>query len=666
MDHRWRTNHDAAPYRYTPPPQHGSPLLGQTPYAPSAYAPAAAPTLDLRVYHAEIADLRQQLLSVQSQHTKQLESARQLARQELGKQQAQSSDQIAALKYQLAEQEQRSIADQELHEQSQAAMRNELESLRQQVHTAASSNTLLKEELANLAAAASAEQQQQAGCYRSLLSRHESLLAEKEHMASEQERVVAEKQVLIDEYEQELLAWEMAHDLAVDLCQWHDTQHGNARRELAQIIAQHEQFRGSAEEAFQLYEREIQTLQATVAMLRTDHETVELINGDLDHRLDELECLTADLQDDLRETLANHQQVLEKHTSEQFEALQEIESVHAQLDAMTDRHQSISQEKNTLIDTVAALEEASDQYDAAMFAKEQELAATQRVSDEAQRQLEQLRREHGVIAGQNDMMRNQVRELTGSNEKCNQEVADAIERCELAESAVAERTSQLKELQTAARAAEADAMLRANEAEHLYAVELERVENELESTVQRLADATAKSSRLQNSINDLTNQLDQAQRQRDENDRHVETLDATIKQLQTAAAEQSQLAVQADASSGQADDDQQEMESLRRRIDQLTDDRERIQAENEQLRVAADGFRTEFAGLEGQNDYLRVAVNQLQSELDEWSQYQNPVAEVKRLSAELANRISRHASEREALCRRIEQLQDSRSVSRAA
>ncbi|QEG01646.1 chromosome segregation protein [Stieleria maiorica] len=509
---------------------------------------------DVRLYHAEIARLRHLLASTQSACAQQVTALRQRGEQAFVQQRNLLSGQIESLQQKLTSLQRENQQSQQSHAQEIVGVRNQLSQARRCAETANRQIVDLKQELANVATAASTEQQELQRSCESIVTRHHATIAE--HLAT-----IENLQKRVDDQEQILKHWRAAQEQAVQLSEWYESEHERDRARFAELSEDFAQFRSRTNEELTLCDDEIATLEATAGILATDHETVELINADLDH-------LNAKLESELQSLQVDLESVVAQSTRDGQEAQRVIERLRGELHEARVRLGAVSEEKQSLIETVANLKETADDFDASLFAKDQEIDATKRLVAETQRQLEQLRRENAGLASQNDQMRNRVRDVNNEVERLQSELADAKNRVEQAEAAVDEREHQLREIQSAARAADANALLRASEAEQQYAVELERLEAELaeqkesqdhrsnheaaaQTRIAELEDALAESrravsassaenDRLQQTIDQLGRRIADLEMAAETKAEQVTSLQAALADLQREASENEQ------------------------------------------------------------------------------------------------------------------------------
>lgn len=265
---------------------------------------------------------------------------------------------------------------------------------------------------------------------------------------------------------------------------------------LSQLQEQFDRYRSHAAEAALEHESELQSLEATIMLLQTDHETVELTCADLDHHVSRLECAFDDVQAEI-ESL---------HTDFDFRHQGTLLSLELVEEQLNDAHRRLAvetEEKSSLIESLAALKKEIRGHDAASFAKDQEIEATAKISSETHRQLETLRREHQAVLSQNDLMRNQIRESLASNERLDAELHRSAEERDALVSQLDESRRTLTELQSTSRGADANMQLRLSEMEHCFVTERDAWESErieLENDRERL---TAEVKRLEDSMSVL-------------------------------------------------------------------------------------------------------------------------------------------------------------------
>ena len=216
----------------------------------------------------------------------------------------------------------------------------------------------------------------------------------------------------------------------------------------------------------------IDRLSDIIKQLQVDHEAVELINANLDEQIDQQTADLIDLQHELDVVVAAQLQQQQASRMELANLEHELHSTAAELrNAKTDNQESLTE--------IEILREHADQFDASLFAKEQEIAATQKLVSDLQRQMNQLRAEGINVSAANERLRQQLRVAEQATSELEQSLSEQSDRLCQAESTVGQRDQQLRELQTSARAAEANALLRASEAEQQFAVRIEQLEAEL-------------------------------------------------------------------------------------------------------------------------------------------------------------------------------------------
>lgn len=707
------------------------------PFPPHPFPPH--PSFDPRALYGENARLRQLLSAARVATARQAEAIRQHTEQLAAQRHDELSRQLDEMQARLADEAEQ--AGGRLREKQE-----EIDRLREQVAEAQKSAlansaqvTILKRELENVAIVAAAEQ-------RDSCKRHETVVGRLRSLVDEGTQNTTRLQAEVDERNELLELWYHAHDQAATLCECYERDIRQQRDILAETTDEYTRFRAETAAAFQCCDDEIETLEATVRILRTDHESVERINDDLDQLVDRLQSEQKELQRELES------QVVSRARDRQ-ESTRAIESLREELHTTKSRLISVAEERKSLVQSVAKLKTASDQYDASMFAKDQEIDATKRMADDAQRQLEQLRREHAVLAGQCDDLRNRHRETCGSLQQLEQDLEQAVELAELAESKAGERDRQLREVQSAARAAEANALLRASEAEQQFAIEIDRLESKLQEKgeaearqQEASADHEAELKKLQHEI-EVSRQAavasaaenDRLQQTIDRQNQRVGDLEVVVqaKESRIALLEDSLAEASSDASK-QGDDVAQLRRELETRRAQMAEYADRIATQQRQLvrveqelsetkrqpsksQVEQDtpasesnaeqaeasnlqwqakvseleqnqlalrerhhqallaqeknleALRSSESQLIAERDVLAARVNELtdqinglRGELDEWSRFENPIQEARRLSTELARRIAEHARDRETLFERIETLQQQSQQQRAA
>lgn len=643
----------------------------------------------------------------------------------------------------------------------------------------------LKQELKHVAEAASQEQHALAAEHQRFVEQHAGFVDEHTTLVRNLESELAAFQSRISEQDDSITLWRQAHDDAVELCESLETQLLRRDQQFHELRERHSQFQHRSAEAFAILEDEIQVLESTAKMLRTDHEDIELINCHLDHRNDELESLVELLQRDL-------DGVVLESTREKQESRRALAAFQQRMDACELRVNAATEEKRSLNETVARLKAAADESDAALFAKDQEIAATRKAAHQTEQRLAQVQQQHTAATGELQELRNELRsvhaelqttldrlQVTEERLKDSEtRLHTSEERFETAEGKLAESDRQLRELQSAARAAEANAVLRAQEAEQQHLAEIERLETELEarqsvadreaqreserdqhvqtleselhSTRQALAASSRENDRLQQTVEHLGTQIVELTTAAHERDERIASLNENVRdtqnevlaqtdqvtqlrtelserrsqtaeyadQLATAQHVNEQLRQQRDAIEKQLADARDQNEQSRKEISQLQEElarkaesdqteldkaeaelrqeSEREQAslwqqrlldlESEHLRqrerdhqvqvkqqITIDQLTESAEQIATERDALRLELEtvigvkeSLEDDLRALNVHADPIAEVKRLTTELARRSAEHARERETLYRRIEQLQVDRTLWRAA
>ncbi|KAA5547198.1 hypothetical protein FYK55_01995 [Roseiconus nitratireducens] len=633
MDQRWRRNHDVFEGFPGYLPRSQAPPSTGTPLPPGV--PPATP-VDARAWQFEVHRLQQMLAEAKAVFAKQLSSASEAAHAQRARDLQASQVRLNELEHQLEQSKQR-------HQQELRSVRTQLDNARKSDQHKEDQLSKLKQEISNLAATAAAEQLQLRERHAALSTRYQSQLAETE----------AQLQRLKDSAEQKrrtLMHWQQAHRHAVALCEWQQLLRTGDRNRLQELGQELEQTRAEAQQAIASLNEQVESLDAMASMLQTDHEAVELICAELDHRVDEGQCLAEELQKEI-----GH--LLDQANRERQESLRRIGSLESQLHSAACRLEIVSEEKQSLLESVSRLKQQARDYDASLFAKNQELEATQRQSEDACKQLEQLRCEHGTLAGQNDQLRNQVHELEGSRELLQEQLAETRQRLTESESSVTQRERQLREFQSAARAAEAHATLRLSEAEQEFAIETERLQEQLENQqaeveLQReqhaqafaqleemrhsLATAQQSAAAVSSENDRLQEAIDQLREQLVESRQCVDQQADRVRYLETALEQQK---ADREASSGRLANLQQDLEACRQ-------ERARYANQVADLQQQVAGKDSRLASLEKLADDLRAqpapsasaapTENQLPSELEQ--EYQQRIVELERTNLTLRER----------------------------
>lgn len=466
------------------------------------------------------------------------------------------------------------------HAQSQlrdAANRHasELESVREQktqvddgLRAAELQLKSLSDELKHLAETAVQEQHR-------LTSEHRRTEQQQHAVTQDQCRLLAEKDAFIDRLQSHLTEqaesidlWRNAHDDAVHLCETLEQQLQRRDREVEDLNRKAGDTRHRTAEAFAMLEDEIETLKATAKLLRNDHEHVELINACLDLRNDELQSHLDLLQTDLENTQSDASRERQKLT-------RAIDTLKDQLDQTESRLATTTEEKQSLIESVARLKHTADELGAALFAKDQELDATRKATaqttaqttaqlERARQELQFATRDRETISQEKLSLDDQLTQTRAQLEHVRDELAEtqsllaaAEQRFEQTETERSDLDIRLRDFQSAARAAEANTLLRAQEAEQLYEAERDRLETELESLQAELElkdDAVAKDSAveselrqtittLEGTIENTTRSLDASSRENDRLQHTVEQLGNRITELQSAVDEKQQQVI---------------------------------------------------------------------------------------------------------------------------
>ena len=630
--------------------------------------PAAA-LRDWRVWQAQIAQLSQRLAAQEARHSQQILQLQQSSQSILQKQTAQLQQRVLELEGQLAAANEKTTQDESLLTNLQA----------------------WRKKCAQQAQALEAAEQH-----------HSQLCAAKDLLKH----------------------WRRAHQVAVDSDDWLQRQRQVDRDRYQTLATRYEDHREKARQRAADWQRQITLLEATVSMLRVDHEAVEVTCADLDHYANRLAAECDDMRTALRDGSQSEQQLresLEKAAKTQRQQQIEIDDLTAQL---------------------AELSTVSEGFDAQLFAKDQELDKTRRLVAESQRQIEVARREAAASDNQNETLRSQVRE-SASN------IADLQEALEYTQGQLNDALdkkhsfeNQLRELQTAARAAEANSLLQAGEAQQAYTAELEELREEIAQLTAQLTESSRDQGALQDTVTALTEERDRArkaaQQSSSENDQLQQIVDElndrlgeekqlayqAISRAESLQGEQASLAGQLQQEQAEADKRRHELGELRSQLSQYANTVATLQHQlTEQHAAASDRSKSEKLPTNSQFDQLRsqmqhkinelertnvslrerhyqaqVAQNQqletlrrssreligerdqlqqafndasqrvedLESQLSSYLAHKNPVEEVKRLTQTLSQHIATSSRERERLQRRIDQLHQGATTKRAA
>ncbi|MCC9600653.1 hypothetical protein LOC67_08770 [Stieleria sp. JC731] len=754
MDNRWRTQHDAIPpskpdayaaFQGHAPQPHPSwqPPQQFQPHAQASFVAPAPITRDpnaAAIYHqlaqanAEIMRLRGVLGAVHGDMDRRVAQLQHQLHSQTDTEKASLQNQIRDLQAKNAD---LNRSHQQQLDQHRESDQSRIRSLQTEVHS-------LKHELSNAASAAATEQQQLADRIEHQNQRHQAILAERDHQIRQQETLLQDAGCQIESLTQQLeqfqhrnAEWIRAHDSASELAEWLQTQCRKQSRDLVASENAYDQLHDEAMRLLRQRDTKILKLNDTVEVLQNDHEEVELINSDLDHCNDrlrfEIEELVIELEDQLVASQRDQQQLV-----------QATQSVSDQLATTNLKLESVTREKQALAETIAQHRELEDEFDALLFAKEQEISAIKRTADDAQRQSEQLRRDNAASVGQGDQLRSQVREQEIELIDLRQRLAEANEQVDHAMAVVDERDQQIREIQTSVRAAEANATLQQHEVVREYTIEIDRLESLIakfeqdgQSRAEEVGDLSEKIATLESDLktrqtaieslsdenNQLQQQLESSLRSRDdleeelaENTEQLVQTGLALKKLRESGGTQeiesqqlrqslndqaTQLAEYADRiaklqltiESLQTERRDAVTEAQINQVDQPTQDDAAIQLHHaEKLRLeqelVATRERYHHANLVEQrrresveeqlqryvdenstlSNRLResnIECEQLQQRLETFAGFDQPIAEAKRLSRELARHISQFASERESLYRRIEQLHEQR-LQRAA
>ncbi|MDM4014102.1 hypothetical protein [Roseiconus lacunae] len=677
MDHRWRTQHwrmqsDAIPasnpnvgpaFQPHVPPQPGAPggrdAVPHHPGVAHGYA-APQPSPPIRSHDPNAAAIYHQLSQANAEIVR-LRSLLSTAQEKQDRQTAHLRQEAQARADQVRELEQQFSRERDQSRTRQHQLHNEIETL--------------KLELANAASAASGEQRQLTERLQLQTQRHDAIVSERDQQIRVQELQVSkaaeQTQTLraqLEDTEQRLESWATAQTAAVDLADWLDDQCRKMTRDAIASESAYDQLHDEAMRLLRQRDQQIRKLSDTVAVLQVDHETVELTNDDLDQL-----CARLEFENEL---LAEQCNLLTSHARrDQQQLVQATQTVSDQLATTNLKLDALSREKQALLETIEQHRQAEDEFDASLFAKEQEISAISRNMSDKQRQLDHLRKEHAVAIGQNDQLRTQVREQDGKIEELQSKLAEANDHADEALKLVDERDQELRQMQAATRAAEANATLQQHETARESTLEIERLETLVEqyqrdgeTRAEEVGQLTAKTAKLESQLADkeriseafakendgLQKQLEQAHRRLAQTE---EKLHLANERLQLGELALDELRQSGGAYENEARQLRSEVENHKLRLAEYADQIATLQHKLESAATASSPIPSPL------NASMQAIIARLEQRLiDETQQLQlfdgleHPAAEAKRLSRELARRNAEHAAEREALYRRIQEL----------
>ena len=606
--------------------------------------------------------LQQQLQRAQSQHEHQLAENRRLAQEhqqahqqwharqtEWENQRKQWTNERHAWQQQLQDADQQRQQNEALKSELQR-LRSELGETQNQLVARTNERNSLKHELENVATTAASEQAKLVEQQKLENQRWTSVLARKDELLCELRGSVLQ-------HSQETVAWAKAHHAAVSLADWLDQQCGELRNEFAELEHEFLRYQHNTAEAASVFEDENQSLEATIAMLRTDHETVEITCCDLSHECERLEMELIQVQAALH---ASFQQAADQRA----ESLHALQALNGQLHTNQRRLASEAEEKSSLLRSIAELKQLADEFDASLFAKDQEIAATKKLVEEATRQLQSERREHETSCKQNEAIRTELRALSQQNAALEKQLSDQMEMAEVLETELSDKHQELRELQSAARAAEANSLLRIGEAEQIFAVKREELESTIEQLQMQLDEQTSRQTETNQEVivelqnrheqleSDLCKSAQAARATSIENDRLQKMVDTLNQRLDDAHRTVVTKSEQLKTLESRIADSQQAVKS---QTESATEIQRQLQSERQRSASYADSVAT-----------LQREIAQRDKRIAELTAGDHSSAECKRLSQELARRISTHSQERQALLDRIDQLRQEPAPRRAA
>lgn len=625
MDQRWHRNHNVQPVRAfarqtsplvsnAPPPVYPAAstvnqptiqtgIAGSPTFFPATHASTETQTWMRQALDARdglIARLQHQLATSQASHQRAMHDISQTAS-------LQFAEEKAAFQHRIADLERASHNDNADVQRVITELRQEVSRLSRLATDRLSNVNSMQQELGNLAAAAAAEQ--------------DDLAKQSIHQVRKHQEAIAKKEDMIRE-----------------------------------MHAESERYRASVAEDMFAQRCKHETLEATVKILRTDHETAELDCSRLESRCDEHEFHLQELQLDL-------ESYIHKIADEQMLSLLALDESREALNSSNQRLAIETAEKQSLIRSTSELRRRAKEHDAQLFAKDQEIDATNKVAHDSQRQLESIRRENESLVSQNDLMRNQIRETTKAISELKQQFSDLEISSAETDARLADRNRQIKDFQSAARASEANVSLQMSDAEHQFALERERIEEQCETERQTWLNDR---KRLVFEIDQITQQLEQ-QKCQSVNPTILSELKSSLNQTQQAlnasSAENDRLQTTIDSLNArlvQSDDRAaKERESSQQSSSRLEEVETQLTAKSQQLSnsdLMLQQLRRQAAQYANSISLLQAEIAERDALLNEMPPREDSVKECERLSQELSRRIVSHTQERDALNERIEQL----------
>ncbi|MEO1614773.1 MAG: hypothetical protein AAFV88_02925 [Planctomycetota bacterium] len=429
---------------------------------------------------AELQRLRQVIAQTQAKHQRELTSLRQSEMQKSAAFRKRAEAIIAGLEKELSDKA--SAADEKLQSVSQEKQRleAELKAIKQELQnvavTAASEQHTLKEQLARETASRTREIEQ-------LESKHSSLTAEHAMLASKHSAIEFELAALVsrcEDQQQMITSWHRSSESALQLCEWLECVAIEAREEADGVAFQYEALLHEATALQMASDAEIARLGDSVSLLESDHLDSELVIESLDLRLDESQRELTELQTQIIEL---EQQAEERRA----QTIVSMDELHEQLRQGERLLAIAATEKSSLVESVTRLQASADEFDASLFAKDQEVEATERLYQEAQSQLDRLRRENAAyekqVAALQDTNHGNLDELRlaetqrdeaiSRGDRLDQELSELREREN-------ELQTQMRQMETAAKASQANTLLEFSEAEQQFQERLQTVETQLE------------------------------------------------------------------------------------------------------------------------------------------------------------------------------------------
>ncbi|MEM6468141.1 MAG: hypothetical protein AAF802_01130 [Planctomycetota bacterium] len=344
----------------------------------------------------------------------------------------------------------------------------------------------LKQELQNIAAAASEEQKNSAERLERDRAHHERELAQlKELLKAEKNRATEEshRHRLLS---QQNVQWRRSQAATVKLAETLEQLGLSCRADADELRISHEglakDYESLVHESLHYQsdaEESITRLRDKASLLESDHLDLELICESLDQCIDERDAEIDELTHQL-DGVFESSRINERYFEATAQELrQQVDFVEAQLVVAL-------AEKSSLAESIAKLRTEADDFDASLFAKDQEVAATKRQCNEAQSQVDLLRRENAALGQNVTEIRECLRKQKQAFDEAKLEGEQSASNCQTLERQLTELQREktaldndLRQFETSARAAEANALLQANESEQLFLVRLEALESEL-------------------------------------------------------------------------------------------------------------------------------------------------------------------------------------------